>query len=148
MQIDSHHRIPTRAIALVTLVVVLLSLINIGSSTALNAILSLSTLGLYVSYLIPIGLLFLKRLRREHITFGPFALGQMGFWINAYAIIFGVYVSIFLPFPGQVPVTAVTMNYAGPVFGVVLILAVLDWVFRGRNYYNGPIQEIGAGVSP
>ena len=148
MQIDSHHRIPTRAIALVTLVVVLLSLINIGSSTALNAILSLSTLGLYVSYLIPISLLLLKRLRREQITFGPFRLGKFGFWTNAYAIVFGVYVSIFLPFPGQVPVTATTMNYAGPMFGVVLILAVLDWVFRGRKYYNGPIQEIGAGERP
>ena len=148
MQVDPHYRIPTRAIALVTLVVVLLSLINIGSSTALNAVLSLSTLGLYVSYLIPISLLFLKRLRREHITYGPFRLGKYGFWINAYAIVFGVYVSIFLPFPGQVPVTAGTMNYAGPVFGVVLILAVLDWVFRGRRYYDGPIQETAEGETP
>ncbi|TKA70453.1 hypothetical protein B0A55_10469, partial [Friedmanniomyces simplex] len=93
-------------------------------------------------------LLFLKRLRREQVTFGPFRLGKCGFWINAYAIVFGVYVSIFLPFPGEVPVTAVTMNYAGPVFGIVLILAVLDWVFRGRRYYNGPIQEIAAGERP
>ncbi|KAK0268519.1 hypothetical protein LTR35_010502 [Friedmanniomyces endolithicus] len=146
--VDSHHHVPTRAIALVTLVVVLLSLINIGSSTALNAVLSLSTLGLYVSYLIPISLLLLKRLRREQITFGPFKLGKCGLWINAYAIVFGVYISIFLPFPGEVPVTAVTMNYAGPVFGVVLILAALDWVFRGRKYYHGPIQEIAEVESP
>jgi len=124
---------------------VLLSIINIGSSTALNAILSLSTLGLYVSYLIPINLLFVKRLRREQITFGPFTLGRYGLCINAYAIVFGIYVSIFLPFPSEVPVTVATMNYAGPVFGVVLLLAVADWVFRGRRFYNGPIHEVQNG---
>jgi len=121
---------------------VLLSLINIGSSTALNAILSLSTLALYVSYLIPIILLFAKRAKRDAIPFGPFRLGKFGFWINLYAIIYGVFVSIWLPFPGSMPVTATTMNYAGPVFGGLLIIALLDWVFRGRKHYTGPLREV------
>ena len=101
----------------------------------MNAILSLSTLALYVSYLIPIILLVMKRLRKEPIAFGPFKLGQYiplaaaasiieltieagraGLWINIYAIVFAIYIVIFLPFPVATPVSAQSMNYAGPVF--------------------------------
>lgn len=86
---------------------VLLSLINIGSAVALNAILSLSTLALYVSYLIPIILLVMKRFRKEPIALGPWNLGRWGLIINLYAIIFGVFVVIWLPFPSVcIPVTS------------------------------------------
>lgn len=91
---------------------------------------------LYVSYLIPIILLFMKRCRKEPITFGPWHLGRFGFLINLYAIVFGVFVSIWLPFPGSVPVTAAYFNYSGPVFGFLLLLALGDWFFRGRHYYE------------
>lgn len=141
MQVDPHYRIPIRAIALVSIVIVLLSLINIGSSIALNAILSLSTLALYVSYLIPIILLVMKRFRGEHINFGPFGLGRFGLWINLYAIVFGVYIVIFLPFPVATPVSAESMNYAGPVFIGLLLIALIDWFVRGRKHYAGPRQE-------
>ena len=81
----------------------------------MNAILSLSTLALYVSYVIPIILLIMKRLRKEHIDFGPFKLGRSGLWINIYAVVFAIYIIIFLPFPAETPVSAESMNYAGPV---------------------------------
>lgn len=119
----------------------LLSLINIGSSIALNAILSLSTLALYVSYLIPITLLIMKRLRKEPIQFGPWHLGRFGLWINLYALVFGIYIVIFLPFPAATPVDAESMNYAGPVFLGLLLIALIDWFVRGRKHYAGPMQE-------
>ncbi|KAK5133339.1 hypothetical protein LTR08_007864 [Meristemomyces frigidus] len=139
--VEPHYHIPIRAIALVSIIIMLLSLINIGSSIALNAILSLSTLALYVSYLIPIILLVMKRLRKEHIDFGPFKLGRLGLWINLYAIAFAVYIVIFLPFPAATPVTAESMNYAGPVFIGFVLIALIDWFVRGRKYYVGPMQE-------
>ena len=43
--VNPTYHIPIRSICLVSFVMVLLSLINIGSAVALNAILSLSTLG-------------------------------------------------------------------------------------------------------
>ncbi|KAK4546356.1 hypothetical protein LTR36_002033 [Oleoguttula mirabilis] len=139
--VDPHYHIPIRSIALVSVVIVLLSLINIGSSIALNAILSLSTLALYVSYLIPITLLVMKRLRKEPIEFGPWRLGASGLWINLYAIAFGIYIVIFLPFPVATPVNAASMNYAGPVFLGLLLIALIDWFVRGRKHYVGPTQE-------
>ncbi|KAK3112776.1 hypothetical protein LTR53_010592 [Teratosphaeriaceae sp. CCFEE 6253] len=145
--VDPHRHIPIRSICLVSVVIVLLSLINIGSSIALFAILSLSTLALYISYFIPIGLLILKRLRKEHIDFGPFTLGSFGIWINLFAFAFGVFIVIFLPFPATTPVNATTMNYAGPVFLGLVMVALIDWFVRGRNHYVGPTQETIIGLA-
>ena len=120
----------------------LLSLINIGSSTALNAILSLSTWALYISYLIPITLLVIKRVRKEHISFGPFHLGRFGIWVNLYAMVYGVFICIFLPFPPSRPVTAVNMNYPSPVMAAVVVFATADWFIRGKNRFRGPRREV------
>lgn len=120
----------------------LISLINIASSVALNAILSLTTLALYVSYLIPIVLLLLRRVKKKHIEFGPFTLGRFGLFVNMYAIVYGVFIIIFLPFPPMLPVTGLTMNYAGPVFAGVLLFALGDWLVRGRGQFHGPIREV------
>jgi amino acid transporter len=127
-------------VLLVSSIIALLSLINIASSAALNAILSLTTLALYVSYLIPISLLIIKRLRRETIEFGPWQLGKFGLAVNIYALVFGIFIIIFLPFPASVaqPLTMESMNYAGPVFLCVLLLALGDWMIRGRQHYKGP----------
>ncbi|KAL1644092.1 hypothetical protein SLS61_008922 [Didymella pomorum] len=92
--VDPTHKVPKRSITLVSIIVVLLSLINIGSSTALSAILSLSTIALYVSYIIPITCLIFLRLRvpatvytapaghanvtEERLVFGPWNLGRWG----------------------------------------------------------------------
>jgi amino acid transporter len=130
-------------VLLVSCVIALLSLINIASSAALNAILSLTTLALYVSYLIPIALLVLKRMRKETIDLGPWHLGKYGMAINIYALAFGIFIAIFLPFPASVaqPLTMETMNYAGPVFLCVLLLALGDWFIRGRKHYDGPAMD-------
>jgi choline transport protein len=128
------------------LTVVLLSLINIASTTALSAILALSTASLYISYLIPIILLVLKRLNVSSdpspIIFGPWTLGRCGMAINLYAIIFGIFVCIFVPFPTIVPVTAMNMNYSGPVFLGLCVLLTCDWLLRGKKRYTGPLKEL------
>ncbi|KAK4556924.1 hypothetical protein LTR86_005905 [Recurvomyces mirabilis] len=139
--VDPHYHIPIRAISLVCVVIMLLSLINIGSSIALYAILSLSSLALYVSYLVPISLLALKRIRGEPIQFGPWTLGKFGLFINLYAIAFGIFIIIFLPFPAATPVSATSMNYAAPVFVFLELVALLDWFIRGRKHYAGPLKE-------
>jgi choline transport protein len=143
--VDSKHHVPYRAIGLVSTTVVLLSLINVGSSTALSAILALTTFSLYLSYLIPIILILIKRFNRSDpnpIKFGPWTLGKLGAWVNIYAIVFGILVCIFAPFPPIVPVTAVNMNYSGPVFGALMVFLILDWVIRGRKKYEGPLKEL------
>lgn len=38
------------------------------------------------------------------------------------------------------PVTARNFNYAGPVFGLLLVFLCCDWIFRGRKRYEGPLK--------
>ena len=49
-----------------------------------------------------------------------------------------VYIAIFVPFPTSLPVTAVTMNYAAPIFLGAVLLALVDWVVRGRKIFEVP----------
>lgn len=143
LKVSPTYRIPLRCLWLVSAVVLLLSLINIGSSAAFNAILSLSAIALYFSYLVPIVFLVIKRIRAPHeIQWGPFCLGKWGLPINVFSVIWAVYILIFLPFPATLPVTAENMNYAAPVFIGVVLFAVVDWCFRGRYKWNGPIGKM------
>ncbi|KAL4883384.1 amino acid/polyamine transporter I [Aspergillus karnatakaensis] len=138
-KVDTTYKIPLRALFLVASCMFLLSFIQIGSTAAFNAILSLSTLGLYISYLIPLVLLVLKRFTApQDLPIGTFSLGRWGLWVNLLAILFATYFVIFLPFPPTLPVTAENMNYAGPVLGFVMLFAIGDWVVRGRHKWEGP----------
>lgn len=143
-QIDNRFHVPFRSIGLVCGVVVLLSLINIGSTTALGAVLALSTCSLYISYLIPIILLVFRRFDKSgtKVNWGPWTMGPwIGLVVNIYAIVFGLFIIIFTPFPSMIPVTAENMNYSGPVFAGMAILLVIDWFFGAKNRFKGPLKE-------
>ncbi|KAH8700110.1 putative amino acid permease [Talaromyces proteolyticus] len=146
VHIDGRFHVPFRSIGLVCAVVVLISLINIGSTTALSAILALTTCSLYLSYIIPIILLVVRRFSQssggEPVRFGPWTMGRYGLGVNLYAILFGIFIIVFVPFPTQMPVTAENMNYAGPVFGVMALLLLIDWFMRGRKGFQGPLKEL------
>ena len=118
--------------------VMVISLIVIGSTAAFNAIISLSTLALYVSYIIPIVLLIIKRFRKEPVQWGPWRLGRWGLAINIFAVGYAIFIIIFLPFPPILPVTWSNMNYSGLIFGLVLIFALVDWFTFGRKRWHGP----------
>jgi choline transport protein len=155
--VDSEQKIPDRAVRLVSTVIVLLSLINIGSSVALSAILSLSTIALYASYIIPITCLIFMRLRvkdkvydskageaeisEERLVFGPWNLGRWGMLINIYGVCYATLLVPFMALPTSLPLTAQTMNYAGPIFLFVLLFASVDYMVRGRKVFVGPRRD-------
>lgn len=122
----------------------LIMLINLGSTYALEAILSLSTVGLYLSYIMPITFFMIKRWQGEIPTHAPFRLGRWGLPINLLALAFGIFMIIFLPFPSYLPVTWNTFNYAGPVLGVIIIFALLDWFTTGRKRFVVPTSVHGS----
>lgn len=155
--IDPSHKVPVRTVGLVATVVVLSSLINIGSTIAFNAILSLTTISLYCSYIIPITCLIFMRLRvkekvydskaggaeisEERLVFGPWNLGRWGIAINVYGACYATLLVPFMALPTKLPLTADTMNYAGPIFGAVLCFASFDYIARGRKVFVGPRRE-------
>jgi choline transport protein len=122
-------------------VVVLLSLITVGNTTAFFAILSLNTLALYLSYLLPIIFFSLAKLRGQHIPYGPFRLGKFGLVVNAFAIVYAIFIIIFLPFPPILPVTGKNMNYAGPIMAAVIIFAIADYAVGGHKRFRPAAQR-------
>ena len=103
----------------------------------------MSTIGLYISYLLPILFLTIARLRGDTIRKGPFNLGKFGLPINIFCIIYLVFIILWLPFPPYMPVTAVNMNYGGPVIGLVIIFAILDWFVWGKRRFVPPADKVG-----
>ncbi|KAH2279344.1 hypothetical protein KXW02_006295 [Aspergillus fumigatus] len=120
--IDKKTSLPVRSFFTTSGFLVLLGLINIGSTTAFNAILSLAVLGLHMSYLIPTGFMLWRRLHTpEILAYGPWKLGKMGVVVNIVSILYLSFTCIFMVFPPYQPVSAVNMNYASLIFGGVLI---------------------------
>lgn len=58
--------------------------------------------------------------------------------VNIYALVFGIFICIFVPFPTKIPVTASNMNWSGPVFLGVCFLIMGDWFLRARRSFAGP----------
>jgi amino acid transporter len=65
-----------------------MSLINLGSKVAFEAMISLATATLMATYLISIGCALLKRLRGETLPLARWSLGRYGLPVNAVAILY------------------------------------------------------------
>lgn len=141
LQVNKQYLIPLRAIVLVTSIAMLLGLINIGSSTAFNALNSLALIGHYASYLLPITLVAMHRFGKRSIPWGPFKLGRFGLALNLLSIAYSIILIVFMVFPPYQPVTAENMNYSSVIFGLVILMSVLLWFGYGRHIYGGPIKE-------
>lgn len=128
---------------MVSLVVtILLSLINIGSTTALLAIVTLTIGAMMSSYIITIGCVLLKRIRGEPLPPHKWTLGQYGMAINIGALCFLCPVFVFAFFPLTSRVDAETMNWCAVMYGGILIIAVVYYVFRGRHHYIPPVALV------
>jgi amino acid transporter len=134
--------VPIPALFLVGLICCLLSLINLGSAAAFNSLISLPTIALYVSYLVPITLLTARQLSGRHSKYGPFKLGRWSIPVKLCAIVYLIYVIVFVSFPASRPVTSLTMNYALPILVGFLVIAMVGWFARGRKKFEMPTAAL------
>lgn len=141
LQISPTFKLPMNALLLIVGIVTCLSLIYIASATAFNALISLQALALHVSYFFPILFLLLRKIRGPPPPYGPFKLGVVGVPVNFFALSYLIYVVLWMPFPQILPVTKDNMNYAGPIFGAVLIGALVDWFVSGRKRFQMPLRK-------
>ncbi|KUL86450.1 hypothetical protein ZTR_08132 [Talaromyces verruculosus] len=76
-KVDPRTQVPIIAVGVVVAIACLLTLINIGSSTAFNDVISLTITGFYGSYLVPCALLLYHRLKAGNILpYGSVVDGQ------------------------------------------------------------------------
>ncbi|KAH8701089.1 amino acid/polyamine transporter I [Talaromyces proteolyticus] len=141
--VNRHFMVPLNALCIGLIIVCLLSLVNIGSSVAFNAIMSLGTASLLSSYIISTFCLRLKRWRGEPIPPARWSLGPR--WapiIETVALIFLSLVWVLCFFPVSKDVTAGTMNWSVAIFGGVIIVALVYYYFSARHVYLGPVSRI------
>jgi choline transport protein len=124
----------------------LLALINIGSTAALNAVTSLVVAGLFISYIITMGLMLNRRLRpnveASQLRWGPWKMGRWsGAVVNAFAIFYVGVATIFSFFPPTPEVTAESMNYSVVVFMGVICFGIVRYFVGGRKSFTGPVIE-------
>ena len=141
--VDKRYLIPVRTICLVALIMAILGLINIGSSTAFNAMVSLTVIGQYSSYLLSISLLLMRKYSHKHLPLGPFKLGHpWGVVIHVLSIMYSITVIVLSTLPPYQPVSAQNMNYASLVFGAVVLLSMVLWFISGKRVYGGPVRDV------
>jgi hypothetical protein len=121
----------------------ILALPYLGNTTAYVAITSLSTICLYISYILPV---VCKLLYPNRFVHGPFHLGRFSKFINIIAFLWVCLIVILFVLPPVYPVTAVTMNYASVGVGSVIIFAGLAYFLSAKYWFQGPMINVNFDV--
>ncbi|KAI0402335.1 amino acid/polyamine transporter I [Xylaria palmicola] len=145
-KVDERHGTPIWALALTTVVQMLLGLINLGSSSAFLAFASVGTISLAVSYGIPIAISMTYR-RREVQAARWKMPSTIGYVVNVIAVAWVIFELVLFSLPTILPVTAASMNYAIVVFVVFLALSAAWYAIHARKVYQGPPESDGLTVN-
>lgn len=120
------------ALILVTIVQMLLGLINLGSTSAFTAFVSVGVQALQLSYGIPIAIsLFTKR---EQVLKARWNLGNViGPIVNVIAVVWIAFELVLFSMPTALPVTEITMNYASVVLVGFGAIAAVWYLVHSRK---------------
>ncbi|GAC1382574.1 MAG: amino acid permease [Marmoricola sp.] len=123
-----------------------------GIPTAFYAVTSVSVIGLYLSFAIPI---FLRWRHGDRFETGDWNNGKKYRWMNPVAVIEIIFVSIMLMLP-TVPAAApwrkefawASVNYAPIATVGVLIVLVIWWNVSAKHWFTGPVRTIDDSPEP
>jgi len=135
--------IPVNAVCVSFCITSLLSLINLGSANAFNAILSIGVVALLTSYLASMSCILIKRIRGEELLPRRWSLGKnFGIVCNSIGLAYIGLAFIFAFFPLSNTPNASAMNWASAVYGGVGLLAAGWYVISARHTYIPPVSRL------
>ncbi|KAK4541876.1 hypothetical protein LTR36_007240 [Oleoguttula mirabilis] len=141
-KVDKRLGIPMWSLVLVTVTQLLLGLINLGSTSAFTAFVSVGVQALALAYGIPIAISLFCR-RREVIR-AKWNLGQVvGTIVNVIALLWIAFELVLFSMPTALPVTDVSMNYSSVVLVGFGAVAAVWYGVHSRTYYKGPPASEG-----
>ncbi|KAH7099654.1 APC amino acid permease [Auriculariales sp. MPI-PUGE-AT-0066] len=140
-RVDEKRKSPIRTVWLACTLSFILALPSLGNSVAFAAATSIATIGLYVSYGIPI---LLRVIYSKKFEKGPWHLGAFSIPISIIAVVWICFIAILFMLPQVNPVTSETLNYAPVAVGIVMVYSLGLWLISGRKWFKGPIQQIAA----
>lgn len=137
------RNIPQNACIFSSFVAIGMALIYLGSPLAFYAITSLLAVALLQCYCISISCLLWRRIKHpETLPPAEFSLGKWGIPVNIAAVLFSLWSFFWSFWPQAYPVTAPGFNWAVALFLVTVIGASIDYVFRGRRKWHGPVSLV------
>ncbi|CAI7668529.1 unnamed protein product [Penicillium viridicatum] len=140
--VNRRTQIPICSVLVSTIITVLLSLINIGSTAAFNAVASVMIAALFTTYILPIAAVIRVRFQPGGIPPSRFSLGIFGLAINVFSLAWLCFAIIFTFFPTAYNPTPVDMNWSILVFGAVVIFAIGLYIVHGRRVYRSPVTQV------
>ncbi|KFY50287.1 hypothetical protein V495_00318 [Pseudogymnoascus sp. VKM F-4514 (FW-929)] len=141
--VNKTWKVPIRTLWANCAIVSLIGILYLFANTVLEAIVSVSTIALTISYAMPI--LTLVIVGRDKLPPGKFQLGRWGYLINWISIVYCCITTVFFFFPGGPNPAGSDMNYAIAVFGVMLVISVVFWFLKGKRTYlrtDGAMLEV------
>ncbi|KJZ75285.1 hypothetical protein HIM_05211 [Hirsutella minnesotensis 3608] len=138
--VDTKWQVPARALWLQAVLIGLVGLLYLFANTVLQAILSVSTIALTISYAMPIMVLVL--VGRDRMPPREFSTGRLGPLINGVSLVYCAVTTVFFFFPSRPNPSPGDMNYAIAVFGVMLVVALGFWVVQGRVTFMQIAPEV------
>jgi amino acid transporter len=115
-----------------------INLIALGSYIAILGVFNICAIALDWSYIIPV---IVKLIWPQNFEPGPWHMGKWSKWVNIWACLWTLFVSIIFLLPTNRPVAADSMNYAVVFLAGVLVAAYAYWWIGGRKWYTGPLIE-------
>ncbi|XP_073388875.1 amino-acid permease BAT1 homolog isoform X2 [Physcomitrium patens] len=139
----NRREVPLNAVWVSSIIAFCMALTSLGSLVAFQAMVSIATIGLYISYALPI--LFRVTIARKSFHRGPFNLGRYGEFVGWVAVLWVALITVLFCLPVVYPVTKLTLNYAPVAVGGVFVLVLGVWVLSARKWFKGPQFNV---VSP
>ena len=140
-KVDDRFQSPIRTVWLAAFLSFLLAIPSLGSTVAFTAATSIATIGLYISYGLPI---LIAIIYPQNFRKGPFNLGALSRPIGLVAVLWIGFISIIFCLPTANPVTSQTLNYTPVAVGIVAAWAFGSWFLWARRWFTGPIRQIEA----
>jgi hypothetical protein len=131
---------PTHAVWLAAVSAFVLGIPSLWSTVAFGAVTSIATIGLYISYGIPI---LLRRIYPGRFERGPWHLGRWSPLLGWIAVVWVAIITVLFCLPEVSPLTWHTFNYAPIAVGAVLVFSGTWWLVSARKWFAGPHRQIG-----
>jgi amino acid permease len=149
----NQKRVPVYAVLMMAALALILTLPALkGKSNgeavpfAFFAVVSITVIGLYIAYVIPI---FLRWRKGSEFQPGPWNNGKKYKWMNSFATFWVILITIIfcLPFtPEAVPWNSEfsweAFNYAPLTVAIVIAGAAITWLVSARHHFTGQIREV------
>lgn len=137
--VDKRFRSPVRTVWLAASLAFLLAIPSLGSTVAFQAATSIATIGLYISYGLPI---LIGMVNPAGFIHGPFNLRKFSRPVALVACLYIAFITVVFCLPQLNPVNSQTLNYTPVAVGIVLLWCVLSWFLWAHRWFRGPIRQI------